>query len=206
MAKEKSIQEFYELIFEKYPTIPKKDIKRILQFGFKSFYLHNSYGGDVLVNRKDFWFYCGRLMNDSLKYFTYYKRKIAIKLRVMYKRKQIKWNNTYYFGLNEHQYAEYLNQKNSKGRPRKKFKFSKVFLYKIYDECNIWESHSVALFKIESVLDLGFKVYKEELITDKAELICEKDPLKFEDILLSKYNYEFISDNLRKHRKKTNEK
>lgn len=206
MAQEKTIQDYYELIFEKYPTISKRDIKRILQFGLKSLYLHNSYGGDVLINRNNFWFYCGQLMNNSLKYFNYYKRKMGVKLRVLFKRKKIEWDNYYYFGLNENQYNEYLSQKQKRGRPRKNFTFSKVFLYKIYDECNILESNSVAIFKIESVIDLGFKIYKEKLITDKAQLVCEKSPLKFDDILLSKYEYQFITDNLRKYKKKTSEK
>jgi len=49
-------------------------------------------------------------------------------------------------------------------------------------------------------------LYKEELTTDKAELILERQPLTFNDILLSNYNYEFISDDLTKHKKKTHEK
>ena len=56
---QKTIQDYYEAVCQEYPDIPESDIKRILNFGFKSLYLHNSYGGDVLVNRKDFWFYTG---------------------------------------------------------------------------------------------------------------------------------------------------
>ena len=120
----KTIQDYYDQICEEYPTIPKSDIKRILQYGFKSLYLHNSYGGDVLINRKGFWFYCGQLMNNSIRWFEYYKRKMRIKLRVMYKRKQIPWNGYYYFALSEKQYNEYLGQKTKRGRPKKKFTFS----------------------------------------------------------------------------------
>nr|DAO49461.1 MAG TPA: hypothetical protein [Caudoviricetes sp.] len=50
--------------------------------------------------------------------------------------------------------------------------------------------------------DLGISLYKKELTTDKAELILVREPLKFQDILLSNYNYQFISDNLRKYNKK----
>lgn len=197
---QKTIQDYYEAICEEYPTIPKSDIKRILQYGWKSLYLHNSYGGDVLINRLGFWFYCGQLMNDSVRWFEYYKRKIKIKLRVMYKRKQIPWNGYYYFALSENQYNEYLNQKKVRGRPKKWFTFSNTVLYKIYDECNISENGKVAIFRIPMPLDLGFTSYKEQLKTDKAELVLVRKPLKLEDILLSNYDYEFISDRKNKHK------
>jgi hypothetical protein len=73
-------------------------------YGIKQLYLINSYGGDTLVRKKDFWFYCGRLMNDSLKFFYYYKRKMSIKLKVLYKRKHVEWDGYYYFALNNKQY------------------------------------------------------------------------------------------------------
>ena len=78
-----------------YPTIAQSDIKRILQYGWKAFYLHNSYGGDVLVNQGKLWFYSGYLMKDSLRWFEYYQHKMKTKLRVMYKRKKIKWDGYY---------------------------------------------------------------------------------------------------------------
>lgn len=205
MAKEKSIQDYYEQMYEMYPTIPKEDIRRILQYGWKSLYLHNSYGGDVLLKRRDFWFYSGSLMKSSLKWFNYYIRKMIVKLRVMYKRKQISWNGYYYFALTKNQYEEYLKQKNRRGRPRKNFTFSKVYLYKIYDECNIAEYDHVAIFRIPMPMEFGMTHYKEELITDKAECILEREPLKFNDILLSVYDYEYVSDLKRRYKHKIKE-
>lgn len=189
---QKTIQDYYEAICSEYPNIPEQDIKRILQYGWKSLYLHNSYGGDTLINQQGFWFYCGQLMKDSLKYFQYYKRKMRTKLRILYKRKHIQWNHYYYFALTEQQYNEYLEQKNKRGRPRKKFTFSKIILYKIYDECSIYESNRIAIFKIPMQLDFGLTVYKEEITTEEAELVLVRAPLKFNDILLSNYNYQFI--------------
>lgn len=202
MAAVKTIQDYYEQLYELYPNVPKEDVRRACQYGYKSLYLHNSYGGDTLISRNGFWFYCGQLMNDSFKYFNYYKRKIRTKLRIMYKRKHIQWDGYYYFALSQSQYDEYLSQKNKKGRPKKNFKFSKIVLYKIYDECNIVESNKVALFRVPYLIDFGFTQFKEEFITDKSELILVREPLTFDDILLSNYNYQFISDNLRKYNKK----
>ena len=106
----KTIQDYYQKLFELYPSVPKSDIKRILQYGWKSLYLHNSYGGDTLINRSGFWFYCGRMMNDSIRWFDYYKKKMSIKLRVMYKRKQIPWNGYYYFALSKQQFLKHSIQ------------------------------------------------------------------------------------------------
>ena len=199
---QKTIQDYYDQIYKEYPTVSKSDIKRILQYGFKSLYLHCSYGGDVLISRLGFWFYCGQLMNDSIRWFNYYKRKMKIKLRVLYQRKQIPWDGYYYFALSENQYNDYLSQKNKRGRPKKNFTFSHVVLYKIYDECNISESGKVAIFKIPMPIDLKETFYKEKIVTDKAELILVRNPLKLEDILLSVYEYEFIIDKERKYKRK----
>lgn len=198
---QKTIQDYYEEIYKKYPTVSKNDIKRILQYGWKSLHLHNSYGGDVCINRSGFWFYCGTLMNNSVRYFHYYRKKMIVKLRVMYKRKQIPWDGYYYFALTPKQYEEYLNQKNIKGRPKKKFKFPKNVLYKIYDECNLAQFSNIAIFRIPMTIDVGFTKYKEEFTTDKAELLLVRQPLTLNDILISNYKYQFISDNLNKYKK-----
>lgn len=191
MSKVKTIQDYYEQLYEMYPTLPKEDIRRACQYGWKAFSAHNSYGGDVLIERQGFWFYSGTLMKDSLKWFNYYKMKLRIKLRVTYKKKKIEWDNNYYFALSQKQYEDYLNQKKKRGRPRKHFKFTDVFLYKLFDECNIIESGKVAIFKIPYFIDQGFTHYKKELVTDKAELILTREPLKFNDILYSNYNFQF---------------
>lgn len=197
----KTIQDFYEKMYQEYPTIPKADIRRILQYGYKSLQLHNSYGGDTAVIRQGFWFYCGNLTNNSLKHFIYYKRKMIVKLRVVYKRKKIPWDGYYYFALSQSQYEEYLKQKNKRGRPKKNLSFPNVVLYKIYDECNIAESSKVAVFRIPSLIDLGFTKFKEPFVTDQAELILVREPYTFNDILLSNYNYQFISDVAKKYKK-----
>lgn len=194
MPVQKTIQDYYDEIFKMYPSISQKDIKRILQYGWKSLYLHNSYGGDVLINQNGFWFYMGQLTNSSLKHFNYYKRKMSLKLRVLFKRKKIQWDGYYYFALSEKQYQDYLSQINSKGRPRKKFNFSKIVLYKIYDECSIMESNKIAIFKVSSILDLGMSLFKDSYTTDKAELILLRKPLTFNDILVTNYNYQFIKN------------
>jgi hypothetical protein len=55
------------------------------------------------------------------------------------------------------------------------------------------------------ILEGSFTTYKETLTTDKAELILVRDPLKFDDILLSNYEYQFITDNLRRYKHNNDE-
>ena len=188
----KTINDYIESIHEKFPEVQIQDIKRICTFGFKSLYLHNSYGGDTLIKDNDLWCYIGNLTNNSLKHFNYYARKLAVKIRVLYKRKKIPWDGYYYFALTDTEYQKYLDQKNSKGRPKKKFKFGDVYMYKIFEECKIKEHALKYIFRIYYGSDFGYGFFKKDLVTDKAELIVEREPLKFEDILVYNNNYETI--------------
>ena len=190
---QKTVQDYYEQISAEYPTIPKSDIKRILKFGFKSLYLHNNYGADVLLQRNGFWFYCGKLMNDSIEFFKYYKRKLAIKIRILYKRQKIKWDGYYYFALTQKQYDNYLSQKNSVGRPKKHFDYGTVVLYKIYDECRVVESNKVAIFRIPAIYDTYFVKLERDYNTSKAELIEVRQPLKLSDLLMSNFQFKSIN-------------
>ena len=190
----KKIQDYYEQLFKLYPDIPKRDIKRIMQYGLKSFLLHNNYGGDVLLQNPAMWLYCGKLMMDSIKYFDYYKKKMITKLRINHKRYDIPWDGYYYFGLYKRQYNLYLQQKNKRGRPKKHFHYGNVVLYKYFDECNLRNSGAVAIFKVSLHSDFGISIYKPDFKTDEAKLVMERDPLTFKNVLASNYKYQFITD------------
>ena len=119
----KTVSDYYDVVADKFPTVPKKDIERILNFGWKSLYLHNVYGGDTLLKDdaiNKYLFYIGELTFDSLKHFHYYIKKMSVKLRVLYNRAKDKWDGYYYFGLTQNQYNNYLSQNNKRGRKRKK--------------------------------------------------------------------------------------
>lgn len=187
-----NVKDYYEYIKEQFPEVTLKDIKRILNYGFKQLYLLNSFGGDLIIKDSDFWSYIGTLQNNSIRHFHYYKNKLTIRLRVLYKRKNIQWDGYYYFALSENQYQNYLLQKNSKGRRKKKFNFGTVKLYKIFNECEIQEFNKQYIFKIPIPIDFGYTLWKQKLITDKAELIIKRDPMKFEDILVTNHKYDFL--------------
>lgn len=189
---DKTIKDYYDQLYAMFPLVSKSDINRILTFSWKSLYLHNSYGGDTLVVDKDIWCYIGNLKKDPLKHFYYYIRKLTVKLRVLYRRKQIQWDGYYYFALSDQQYQSYLEQKNKRGRPRKYFKFGTVYLYKILDECKINEHYKKYIFRVPYISELKIKQFTKTLVASNAELLLTREPFKFKDILVYENEYEFL--------------
>lgn len=188
----KTINDYYEDVRKLWPRLPEKDIKRILNFGFKSLYLHNSYGGDTFIKDKDFLCYIGTLRNNPISHYHYYIRKLRIKLKVLYKRRKIQWDGYYYFALNNKQWENYEQQKRSRGRPRKWFDYGQVMLYKIKDECSIAQYSCRYIFRVPYVSDIGLHSLQRNFRSDKAELIETREPLKLRDILVNNYNYEVL--------------
>ena len=172
--KVKTIKDYYNQVSDKFPEVPRKDIERILNYGWKSLYLHNVYGGDTLLkddNINKYLFYIGNLTFDSVKHFKYYIKKMAIKLRVLYNRAKPEWDGYYYFGLTQRQYDNFLSQHNTRGRKRKKFKFGTIKLYKLLDECKLKEHLREYFFRVPYTLDVGFTMIKKDYETDKAEYL-----------------------------------
>lgn len=188
----KTLKDYYEEVQKKFPVIPSSDLHKILNYGWRQLYLVNSYGGDVLIKDKQFWFYIGALRIDSIKHFNYYKIKLINKTRVMFRKKKMQWDGYYYFGLSEERYQEFINSKKKRGRPRKIYNFGNILLYKLWEECSLAESNLKYFFRIPYRVDMGFIYHHKELITGDAEFILEREPLKFQDILIANNDYEII--------------
>lgn len=65
-------------------------------------------------------------------------------------------------------------------------------MYQILDECKIHESNKPYIFRVPYVDIIKMKFYLPKLRTDKAELILQRNPLKFKDILVNDNDYEFL--------------
>lgn len=189
---DKILKDYYEQIYSIFPEVPKTDIQKILVFAWKSLYLHNSYGGDTLVQGDKFWCYIGSLKKNPLDHFYYYKRKLITKLRVLYKRKKVEWDGYYYFALSDKQYQSYLSQKKKRGRPRKHFDFGPVYLYQILDECKISEHYSKYIFRVPYISPVKVKWFSYNFSSTNAELVTIREPLKFKDILINDNEYTFL--------------
>lgn len=190
----KTINDYYEDVRKLWPRLPEKDIRRILNYGFRSLYLHNSYGGDTYIKDKDFLCYIGYLRNNSVQHFNYYVRKLALKIRILYKRRKIPWDGYYYFALNNTQIEKYEAQKKHRGRPRKWFEYGQVMLYKIREECSLRQHSSRYIFRVPYPSDIGMQMLYRSYRSDKAELIEIRNPLKFEDVLVTNHNYDVLNE------------
>ena len=189
---DKTIHDYYNIMQLKYPDISLLDLKRILNYAWKSLYLHNSYGGDTFIVDYYIWCYIGYLKYDSIKYFHYYIKKLIVKLRVLYKRKKIQWDGYYYFALSQKEYDKFIGEKSKKGRPKKNFIFENIMMYQILDECKIKEFNKQYIFKIPYIDFIKSKFLVQKIKTDKAELIIKREPLKFKDILIYYNDYDVL--------------
>lgn len=66
-------------------------------------------------------------------------------------------------------------------------------LYKIYDECYLKQHTCRYIFRVPYKSDIGYQMLLKDYKTDKAELIIERNPLKFEDVLITKYKYQTLN-------------
>lgn len=187
----KTINDYYDIMYSKFPDVPKDDIKKILNHGWKAFYQINSVGADVSTADKDFWCYVGFLQKNSLKYFRYYIKKLVLKLRIMGKRTKVLWNGYYYFALSDKQFDQYLEQQKAKGRKRKWFNYGNQILFKSLNDCRLTQFNKKYIFKVPFISSIGDRFYKENFISRDAELIEVRDTLKFRDILVNNNKYEY---------------
>lgn len=170
----KHIEDYYDKIREKFPELSIKDLDKILKYGFRSYYIHNLYGGDVLNKSPYFTMYCGRFFDSNLAFYKYWLIKMKVKLRIKYKRSKTKYNGYYYFGLSDSAYEYYISQKKNKGRKKQKFHFQKLKLYKILEEVFIDKKYK-HIFRIPYPIDSGFTIMKEDFIARDFEYIYKRN-------------------------------
>lgn len=186
-----TIHDYVDQLCEQFPQVPKSDIYKILNYGWKQIYLCNSYGGDVEIGRgTNFYVYIGKAFLNPLKQFFYYTKKMIIKTIVVYKRRRIKWDGYYYFALTKRQ-KEHLDKQYN---PNKKiFNYGNQVLFKNYDECRVrqWDRHYI--YRVKSRVDFGRSLYKPDFTTDKAEFYEYRPSIKFDGLLVSnKGNYKYV--------------
>ena len=97
----KELDDYLDILENKYPHIPRKELKKVLEYGFHKFYLLNKVGGDIQIRNNKFTAYCGKMFLDNLKRYVYNYRKSKIKLHLCYNYAQEVYNGIYYFGLDD---------------------------------------------------------------------------------------------------------
>ena len=160
-------EKYYKQIKERYPYLSEKQIDKIVKYGLRSFFAHNKFGGDVLLKSNYYTAYIGRLYNKMDLFAKYYNIKMKLKLRIKYRRANTLFNGKYYFGLKKEDYNELFG----KGKHKlKKVKFKSLDVYKIYDECLLYNPDYV--FEID-YKDVGFHKHMKNFVVSRYRLVAK---------------------------------
>lgn len=190
----KTIDDYYEQIYAKFPYIPHSDLQRIVKYGWRYIYIINGRGGDVIVNpRNKDWFFMGKIVSDSLQHFYRYCIKLAKKIRLLSIWNKKEYDGYYYFGITKSRYEEIQKSKKTRGRPKVKFNYGNVILYKLFDECKLSNPHNEYFYRVPYPMDVGMTRYKPNFISKDAELILNRGKLTFEKVSVTNTKYEFIN-------------
>lgn len=182
-----NVNDYVDKVCEKFPEVPRNEIKRIMVYGWKMILLFTCRGNDVQIKDHNLFFFIGKIPNNALKVFENYKKKLAKRIEFMFRRTNAKWDGYYYFTRTENQYKEYLAQSK-----KKKKIFKNVFLFKVLEEIKIKDGGKPYIFRLAEDKTDRLHKYYEELKTDKAELIEVRDPLKMKDILVTENKFKYI--------------
>ena len=182
-----NVNDYVDQVHEKFPELTKEEVKRILVYGWKMVVQYASNGNDIAVRTNKFFFFIGRIPTNSLKLFENYCFKLSKRIAYMFQRTKSKWDGYYYFSRNEQQYIDYIKQKNKKYKT-----FKNVYLYKILEELKVKEASKPYIFRLAEDKTAWHKKFYEEIKTDKAELIIQRDPLNMNDLMVSNNKYKYI--------------
>lgn len=163
----RTYQDYYEFALNKFPELTKNDVYRIFRYGFNTFRMHMSYGGDIFIQSGKFILQTGKIYTNWKLMIEYVMKKLRIKTRVMYRRLHYLWDGYTYFSLT----AEKFNKIKDDFYAGKTVDFGTVALMKCYDEAIASSFDRAVLFRVKAGEECNRFLNLEHLITDKAELI-----------------------------------
>lgn len=166
-------EDYYDQIQEKFPDLNRWEISRIVVFGLRMFYLHNLWGGDIIIKSRYFLMYVGRVFSSNLTFYHYAKIKWRIKLRMKYKRKKIRFDGKYYFGMTEKEYQDWESQF-EQGKKKSKIVYKNVYAHKIKEECFLDHAKKY-LFEWSWPEDMGFAFFRPEMVSRSVRLIGKRN-------------------------------
>ena len=105
-------------------------------------------------------------MNLFAKYYNF---KMKIKLRFKYRKAKTIFNGKYYFGLKKDEYDKLFGKHKQK---QKQLKFDFLDIYKIYDECLLYNPDYIFEFDFQ---DVGFHKLMSNFIVKRYHLIAKSN-------------------------------
>lgn len=163
--KVKYVKDYLDQVHERFPEMDKKEINKILLYGFKVFYALNNFGADIILSEKKylkFLMYTGRLYNRFDLYYKYSLIKYAVKYRIMDRRKKTEWDGYYYFGMTDEMYRFYESQEDEEVKI-----FENIMLYRLLEELKTHNQYK-HYFKVKYDKYKGYKFFLENYETSDA--------------------------------------
>lgn len=179
----KQLEDYIDTIQERYPWISKSEIKRILTFGLKRYAWVNKMHADVLLCTREpgdpLTIHCGPLGKDSLKHYYRFMTKNRMRERVLFYLRKKKWDGYYYIGLRQ--------KEQDALKKGKIITFKNIYLTKLKSE--LYHIPCVKhIWRVPWVDDCGWKFFREELKTDKAEYVGKNQYEKYHQCFLGGSN------------------
>lgn len=158
----RDISDYVDFVKEKYPEMEKKDILKILRFGFRAYYQVVLWGKGVWVGRGTRKAFLG-LYSDELR------NKIIQKVcRWRWRRKEKEYDGYYYFVMSSDKFNKLSKRSLNKQRP---LEFKNVMYYRDPVECKRSHIFSTHFFRIKYPADCGPYMYKKKFKTDQYEYL-----------------------------------
>ncbi len=179
----KRVSDYLDKLEEMYPNVPRKDIERIVNYGWRMFYFYNLRGCDIITaeSKKGMWLYCGNLFTNSIQYFKYYRKKLKRKIRVLWALKRKQWDGYYYTAITK---DEYEKIKKKFGRPTTNLTVKNKVLFKIKNEAFVFYHTAKYFIKCKLPIDYGYTFYKETCKCKDVKLILDREkPLTLDDLI-----------------------
>ena len=179
----KRVSDYIDKLQEMYPQLHKKDIERMVNYGWRMFYYYNLRGCDVITakSRKGKWLYCGSLFIDSVKHFKYYRKKLMRKIRVLWALKHRQWDGYYYTAITDNEYQQI---KYTFGRPKTNLTVHNKVLFKIKNEAFVFYHTARYFIRCKLPIDYGYTIHKETCKCKDVKLILDRErPLTLEDLI-----------------------
>lgn len=176
----KNVSDYVPQVQEKFPILSKTELNKIISFGLKRYAYANRNHCDVLLcNRIESPInaFCGKLTVDSLRHYKTWHVKWRMKERLLFYLHKRKWDGYYYIGVNEATHQKLLKQKG-------KYKhFGNTCLVKLKKELHHeqWCKH---IWRIPFPIDCGWKFFKEDYKSDKAEYVGCNDYSKYHNAFI----------------------
>jgi hypothetical protein len=76
--------------------------------------------------------------------------------------------------MSDSQFEYYMSQKKPTGKRRQKFHFKNLYLFKIKEEV-LLDKKNKHVFRIPYLLDCGFSIYKEDVVTRNFDYILRRN-------------------------------